>query len=134
MSNVHDVKIKKVTINLDGKEETIIFDFNAMALLEEKYNNIQGIFDALDKGSIKGVRDMIWAGLSHKYMDEITEEMPFTAVEIGRKLQLGQVNEIGETLKGALIAALPKKEDVLDEEAYETVVDDEINDILKKQT
>ena len=66
MANLNDVKSKDIKITLaDGVERTIKFDLNAMAELEDKYGSVDAAFEMLDKNSIKALRFILWAGLSH---------------------------------------------------------------------
>ncbi len=66
MSNVRDVKprVKTVTLN-DGVERELRFTLNAMAELEDKFGSIDAAFKALEDGSIKAARFILWAGLLH---------------------------------------------------------------------
>lgn len=68
--NLQDVKrTTEFALNLD-KPRTIKFDLNAFALLEEEYGSIGAAMEALEGGSIKAIRTVLWAGLVHEEMDE----------------------------------------------------------------
>lgn len=66
MSNIKDVKSKGTPITLcDGVERELKFTLNALAEMEERYGSVDEAFKALDAGSIKAVRFVLWAGLMH---------------------------------------------------------------------
>jgi len=124
MSNLEDVKPRKTKLNLGGEEVELIFDFNAFALIEDKYENIDAVFEAIDSGSIKKLRDLIWAGTSHRYLDEETEKMSITPVGIGKLLRLDNIQGIQQALVDAIKTSMPEAEEV---------VDREVDEIVKKQ-
>lgn len=64
MSNLHDARPARKTITLtDGVEREIRFTLNAMAELEDKYGSVDAAFEEMNKGSIKAIRFVLWAGL-----------------------------------------------------------------------
>lgn len=69
MASVRDVRPKMVPIVLD-KERHLKFDLNAFAEIEEQYGSVDEAMDALEKGSIKALRVVLWAGLIHEELDE----------------------------------------------------------------
>ena len=71
MSNLNDVRPKITHITLsDGIEREIKFTLNAMAEMEDKYGSVEAAFEALDKGSIKAARFVLWTGLMHAGLSE----------------------------------------------------------------
>lgn len=101
MSNLIDAKprVKTITLN-DGVEREIRFTLNALAELEDKFGSVDAAFAELDKGSVKAVRFVLWAGLSD------TDE-GLTEQQVGRLIDLGLINDIMEQLGNALHEDLP---------------------------
>lgn len=98
MSNLHDAKPAKKTITLnDGVEREIIFTLNAMAELEDKYGSVDKAFEALDAGSIKAARFVLWAGLMERN-PELTEQ------QVGSLIDMQYLQNIMDTMSDALTA------------------------------
>lgn len=116
MSNVKDIKVRSVPILLGGKKEKLIFDFNSYALLEDVYGTMELAFEALEKGSVRAIRDLIWAGLSHTYLDELTDEMTITKVAIGKRLALSDLEVIADKLNLAIELSSPDRKEEDSEE------------------
>ena len=102
MSNVRDVKprVKTITLN-DGVEREIRFTLNAMAELEDRYGTVDAAFSALDAGSIKAARCILWAG-----MLDTTDE-PLTEQQVGKLIDIACMNHIMEDLGSALGEDMP---------------------------
>ena len=49
MSKLNLVRPQGVSILLGGKEYSLVYDFNAFALLENSFGNLQKAFDSLGK-------------------------------------------------------------------------------------
>ncbi len=107
MSNVQEVRQKKVKVMLD-KERTLYFDLNAFAELEEAYGSVDNAMKALDEGSIKGIRLLLWAGLIHEELDE-NGEPTITQKQVGSWLDLEKVTELSEKIGEALSGNTPQK-------------------------
>lgn len=123
MAKLEDIKQKAYPLYMkDDKTESLVFDFNSFALLEDKYNTVEDMFEVLQKGKIGSVRDLAWAGLSYKYMDEKTGEMAITPYEVGKMLATDKLSENMKNIVKALTAALPTEEQV----------DKELEDVLGK--
>lgn len=96
MSNLREVKPKVKTITLsDGVEREVRFTLNAMAELEDRYGSVQAAFEALDKGSIKAVRCVLWAGLMH------TDE-GLTEQQVGNLIDMAYIQSLMDTMSEAL--------------------------------
>jgi len=104
--SIQDVKIKPIPIVLD-KERTLLFNLNALALLEEEYGTIEKAFEELDSGSIKAIRTIIWAGLAHEEMDE-HGNVKITPFQVGNWIDLPRMKEIANVIQQAFAAAMPK--------------------------
>lgn len=105
MANLKDVKSKPVKITLtDGKERTLRFTLNAMAELEERYGSVEAAFEALDKGSIKAVRFILWAGLMH-------EDESLTEQQVGNLIDIQYMQQLMETVGAAFDNDMPAQEE-----------------------
>lgn len=99
MSNLKDVKPKAIKIMLD-KERTLLFDLNAFAELEEIYGSVEGAMEVLEKGSMKAIINMLWAGLVH-------EDETLTKKQVGAMLGIATLEGMTEQLMAALGEARP---------------------------
>jgi hypothetical protein len=102
MANANDVKIKPIPVTLD-KERTLLYDFNAFIELEEIYGDINKVFKGLEGMKIKPIRDMIWAGLIH-------EDENLTRKQVGKMLNMANMQEIAAKIMEALGISLPEPE------------------------
>lgn len=107
MANLNDVKRKPINVTLkDGIERELIFDLNAMAELEDAYGSVESAFDALEnKGSVKALRKVLWAGLLH-------EENPMSERQVGELVDIQYMAEIVGSLNEALASDMPTPEQV----------------------
>lgn len=101
MSNIKDAKprVKTITLN-DGVEREVRFTLNAMAELEERYGSVDAAFKALDGGSIKAARCVLWAGLMEAHPD-LTEQ------QVGSLIDIQLMNDIMADISGALGEDMP---------------------------
>lgn len=103
MANLKDVKTEPVKITLlDGVERTLRFTLNAMAELEDKYGSVDAAFAELDKGSIKAVRFILWAGLMH-------EDPNLTEQQVGNLIDIQYMQELMNSVETALDTDLPEQ-------------------------
>lgn len=100
MSNLKDVKPKSIKLTLD-KERTLLFDLNAFAELEEKYGSVDAAMEEIQKGSMKAIRTMLWAGLVH-------EDETLTERQVGSMLSMAMLENMTEQLLAALGEARPE--------------------------
>ena len=102
MSNIKDAKprVKTITLN-DGVEREVRFTLNAMAELEERYGSVDAAFKALDGGSIKAARCVLWAGLMEAQPD-LTEQ------QVGSLIDVQLMNDIMADISGALGEDMPE--------------------------
>lgn len=101
---LQDVKDTGITIELD-KPRTLKFDLNAFSELEDKFGNIDKAFAALQKGSIKAARTLLWAGLVH-------EDEALTERQVGAMVTMENMSGIMETISVALGVAVPQGDDM----------------------
>lgn len=97
MSN--PIKPKPVTIQLD-KERSLLFDLNSFAEIEEIYGSVEEAMAALEKGSLKAVRAILWAGLIH-------EDVSLTLQRVGAMITLPELPLISESIKQAFEESMP---------------------------
>lgn len=104
MANVKDVKSKDVVVKLnDGKERKLKFDLNALAELEDMYGTVDDAFKALDSGSVKAVRAVLWAGMLH-------DEPELTEREVGSLMDIQCLTEMTDALSQAFDNDMPVSE------------------------
>lgn len=109
MANLKEVRPDAIKITLtDGVERTLKFTLNAMAELEDKYGSVDKAFEALDNGSIKAVRCVLWAGLIHA-------EPNLTEQEVGNLIDIQYMQTLMESLGSAFEADLPSDKAVEDQ-------------------
>jgi hypothetical protein len=107
MSKLQDVKPRAIKLTLD-KERTLMFDLNAFAELEEKYGSVDDALAAIDKGSMKAIRTMLWAGLVH-------EDETLTERQVGAMLSVSMLENMTAQLLAALEVARPEAEEVVEQ-------------------
>ena len=101
MSNLRDAKprVKTITLN-DGVEREICFTLNAMAELEERYGSVDAAFAALNTGSVKAVRCLLWAGM-------IDTDENLTEQQVGKLIDIDCLNRIMDDLNAAMEEDMP---------------------------
>lgn len=104
MSNLMNVRPKEVAIECDGKTYPIVFDLNAIAELEDHYGSVEAAFEAVDSGSVKAIRKILWVGLLH-HNDDITER------EVGRMITMTNLPDIMAQVVSAMNNGLPTVDD-----------------------
>ncbi len=116
--NARLVKPKGVKITLlDGVERELRFTLNALAELEDKYGSVDAAFESMDKGSIKTIRYVLWAGLLH-HNDGLTEQ------QVGDLLDLSMVRELMQGMSQALQSHMgPDDPDLVSPVATEELYD-----------
>lgn len=102
MSNLRDAKprVKTITLN-DGVEREIRFTLNAMAEMEDRYGSVDAAFKALDAGSIKAARFVLWAGL-------LANDESLTEQQVGDLIDINLMNKIMDDLGQALGEDMPE--------------------------
>ena len=97
---LRDVKEIAIPLSLD-KPRTVKFDLNAFAELEDKYGSMEKAFSAMQSGSIKAARSLLWAGLLH-------EDETLTERQVGGMVTLENLGAVMAILSAALTEALPQ--------------------------
>jgi len=95
----NNVKDKEFPIMLD-KERHLRLDLNAFCALEEAYGDTFDLLEKAERGSLKALRAVVWAGLAHED-DELTEK------EVGQMINPGNLAEVSETIQEVISYYLP---------------------------
>jgi hypothetical protein len=91
-----------VTVQLD-KRRTILFDLNALSLIEERLDiKLKELPSLL--GSARALRAMLWAGLVH-------EDEDLTEKDVGALVNGDNLMEIMEAVNDAVGEAFPEQEE-----------------------
>lgn len=104
-SNLKDIKIKTITLNLD-KERRLKFDLNAFAELQDKYGGLNQALDSLQKAldptniDIKALRYLLWLGL-------INEDEALTERQVGKLIDLTNIMDVIFAISEAFGDSLP---------------------------
>ena len=100
------MKRKAIEIkDINGVSHNLVFDLNAMVELEDLYGDIDKAFEAMNKGSFKAIRALIWAGLLHENAD-------LTIHDVGALLQTQDLVQLGEVIKTAMGEDMLQPEDL----------------------
>jgi hypothetical protein len=106
---LRDVKPITVSITLD-KPRTLRYDLNAFAELEEIYGSMDQAFAAMQSGSMKAARTLLWAGLLH-------EDENLTPRQVGALVTLDNMEPVMDAISDALLEAMPSGDASDSEEA-----------------
>lgn len=109
---LRDVKEIAVPLQLD-RPRTLKFDLNAFSELEEKYGNMEKAFSAMQGGSMKAARTLLWAGLLH-------EDATLTERQVGGMVTLENLETVMDSISKALMEAMPQDEASQVQEAVPT--------------
>lgn len=102
-SNLKDIRMSAVPVTLDVPRK-IRFDMNALAELEDRYGSPQKAFEALQNGSFKAVRFLLWAGLIH-------EDEKLTERQVGAMLTMQNLGEVIDRIGEAINGDMPEAEE-----------------------
>ena len=127
--------IQPATIEIGGRLRTIKFDLNAFAELENKYGTVQKAMDAMQTGSMKDIRKVLWAGLIHDEVKEYDED----GIPISYNITVGEVagwisspmmlNVASEKLGQAMSEGMPEQVKVA---AAKVIQDTQVVDDIHK--
>lgn len=100
MSKAKDVRPKPVKIQLD-KARTLVYDLNAFVALEDLYGDVDKALAEFEKGSIKALRAVLWAGLVH-------EDESLTPLNAGSFIGMADIERVSEAMLIALEGSMPE--------------------------
>ena len=99
--------IREITIPIElDRPRGLKFDLNAFAELEDKFGSMDAAFQAMQKGSLKAARTLLWAGLLH-------EDETLTERKVGGLVTLANLSGIMDSITSALTAAMPDVDEVV---------------------
>lgn len=102
MSNLSNVRRAPIKIILsDGKERELVYTLNSFACLEDKYGNVEDAMKAMESGSIKAVRSILWAGL-------VDQDPDLTEITLGSLIRMEDLPAIVDKLNAAMMMDLPE--------------------------
>lgn len=98
MSNVKDIKSKPIMIEMsDGVARELKLTLNALAELEDMYGSVDEAFKAAERNSVKAVRAIIWAGMTHLEGDEA-----LTLQQVGKLIDVANLASTTAALQRAM--------------------------------
>lgn len=103
MTKLSEIKPKAVKVKLD-RERTLQYNLNALALIEEKYGDIQKAAELVNEGKISVLRTVLWAGL-------IYEDKALTELQVGDMVDITNLEAIAEAIGQAFGAAVPEQKE-----------------------
>lgn len=106
---LRDVKPTAVPVILD-KPRHLIFDLNAFAELEDTYGSMDKVFAAMQTGSLKAARCLLWAGLRH-------EDEALTERQVGAMVTMDNLQTVLDGISTALTDAMPQDDSAAAPEA-----------------
>jgi hypothetical protein len=112
MAGIQEVRSKPIPIMLD-KQRHLKFDLNAFAEIEELYGSVDRAMDALEKGSIKALRAMLWAGLIHEELDD-NGNPTITPRQVGSLINVADLPMLTEKIGEAMNLDLGEDEEAKD--------------------
>lgn len=107
MSNLHDVRPAKrhKVILSDGVERELRFTLNAMADLEEKFGSVDDAFAAMEKGSIKAIRFVLWTALA-------SSDETLTERQVGNLIDMSNIGELSASMQEAVKQDSPSQKEI----------------------
>lgn len=112
-----DLKENGTPVTLADGEHTLLFDYNAFAELEDFYDSIEEAMEALSKGKMKAIRNILYCGLYH-------EDLNINVYEFGRLIDMRDEHAL-ENVANALKEAFEKSMPSVEEEEDENLTEDE---------
>lgn len=105
MSKAGAVKNKTTSIIIGGKARNLKFDMNSLVELEEIYGTVDAAFATLEKGKMKDVRNVVWAGLLH-------DEPELTVREVGAMISVEDLGMLMQGITEASDTDLPHEDEI----------------------
>lgn len=112
MSNAKSIKPAKAIILLEGKEYELVMDLNSFARLEEMYGDVDEAMQILDKGSVGGLRNFLWAGLR---IPKTGEPIKMTPFELGSKIDISTLMGLTEQIRNVVQTSTGVDETLIEE-------------------
>ena len=123
--NINKIKPKKIGLGkLDKRDKykdndvSLYFDMNALAELEEKYGDITKALNNMSSGRISNIREMLYYGVKHSYLNELTGEYEITPTIVGSWFAFMDIADITKSMSlafGAQVDDIEENEKYLEE-------------------
>lgn len=101
MSKLSEIK-PGATIKLD-KQRTLRFTLNSLALVEERYGDMQKAAELAQSGKISVIRTLLWAGLVH-------EDNALSEEQVGDMVDMTNLETVVKAIEQAFLTAPPEQE------------------------
>ncbi len=104
MTNLQDIREKKVPITIGDKTYNLHYNMNAYAEIENIYGSVDKamkILEDTENRQINALRTLFWAGLIHEN-ENLTEK------DVGNLFDLSEMDTLAELLKKAIEQSAPK--------------------------
>lgn len=89
-----------VEIKLD-KPRRLRYTLNSLALIEERYGDVQKAIESLQAGKLSVIRTILWAGLVH-------EDETLTENQVGDLVEISDLQQVTEKINQAFARAVPE--------------------------
>lgn len=100
--DLRSIRPRRIGIEFEDKTRHILFDMNAMAELEEMYGSYGEALEALNSGSFRAMRALLYCGLLH-------EDPEMTLQKAGTLVAMSQMDVLSDALVAAMQDAVPTK-------------------------
>lgn len=101
MADLKKIRRKEIIVDLD-RPRKLVYDLNAFAEMEDAYGSVDEAIVVMEKGSIKAVRFMLWAGL-------VSDDPTLTVQDVGALVGLADLGELAEHMNDAMSLDLPER-------------------------
>lgn len=102
--DLRSIRPRKVEIDFEDKTRHILFDMNALAELEEMYGSYGDALEALNSGSFRAIRALLYCGL-------LNEDPEMTLQKAGSLVAMAQMEAVSDALIAAMQDAVPTEEE-----------------------
>ena len=97
----NELKNRGIKFQLGPSEHELRLDMNTFCELEEIYGDLNAAFEDLQKMKIKAIRALIYASIK-------VDNDSITLKEVGRLLEISDLEKLGEAINKALEIAMPE--------------------------
>ena len=105
MSKAADVRGRRAIVVQLDKTRTLRYDLNAFIALEEEFGDIDATLAQFEKGSMKALRALLWAGLLH-------EDENLTPQQVGSLVLMADIEATSKAMMEAVEHDMPEGSDL----------------------
>lgn len=106
MSKVKAIKGKIAEITLGGQKHYLKYDLNSFAELEELYGDVDKAMEDAEKGKLKALRAILWAGLIHESLD--ANGLPtIKPHDVGAMVSMEDLRDLFTTMNETMKESIP---------------------------